>query len=275
MTHTPAIAAMPSIFLSHGSPMTAIESGPYQDALARFGREHRPTAIVVVSGHWEMIGPIRITSAQQNTQLYDFGGFPRALYALQYTPPGSPMLAARIADTLQTAGTAAVLDRVRPLDHGVWVPLRWMYPQADVPVVQISLPTSLSPAELYKIGQLLGPLRKEGVLVVGSGGVVHNLRRLNFQGGKDAPVEPWAAAFDTWIAEKLSARDYDALLNFSTRAPHAGWAVPTPDHFLPIFITLGAAEWADQPYDVKIESIYEGFEYGSLSMQCFALESER
>ena len=149
---------MPVVFVSHGSPMVAIETGPYQEALERFGREHRPGAMVVISAHWESGDTVRIASAAKHRLVYDFGGFPRELYELTYPAAGDPGLARRIDGMLRDADVPSALDAARGLDHGVWVPLRLMYPKADVPVVELSIPTTRSPAELLRIGELLSPL---------------------------------------------------------------------------------------------------------------------
>jgi 4,5-DOPA dioxygenase extradiol len=244
--------------------MVAIETGPYQDALRRFGREHRPEAIVVFSAHWDTGAEIRIGSAARHRLIYDFGGFPRALYELEYGAPGDPGLAGRIGAMLRDAGFAPSLDESRGLDHGVWVPLRLMVPEAVTPTVEVSLPTSLEPEALYRIGGALAPLRREGVLILGSGGIVHNLARLDWS-HRDRPPEPWAEAFDSWVRSRLLAGAADELFRYAD-APHAALAVPTNEHFFPIFAALGAAQDG-----FRVEPISEGFQYGTLSMRSFAL----
>ncbi|MEN6601075.1 MAG: class III extradiol ring-cleavage dioxygenase [Bryobacteraceae bacterium] len=260
-----ATGPLPVAFISHGSPMVAIETGPYQKALERLGRAHRPKAVVVISAHWESHDEIRITSVAKPSLIYDFGGFPGKLYELKYEAPGAPDLARRISGMLRDGGISSTLDAVRGFDHGVWVPLRLMYADAGVPVVELSIPITRSPAELFRIGTLLSPLRAEGVLVLGSGGIVHNLRRLDWQ-HKGAPPQTWALDFDRWVAAKLDAWDVEGLFRYKTAAPSAALAVPTREHFHPIFVVLGAA----RPRG-RIEYIHEGFEYGTLSMRCFAI----
>jgi 4,5-DOPA dioxygenase extradiol len=245
--------------------MVAIETGVYQDALERFGREQRPEAIVVVSAHWESGDTVRIASAAKHRQIYDFGGFPGELYELKYEAAGDPELARRIDGMLRDADVPSALDAARGLDHGVWVPLRLIYPKADVPVVELSIPGSRSPAELFRIGALLSPLRSEGVLIVGSGGIVHNLGRLDWR-HRDGPPQDWALAFDRWFAAKLDAWDIDGLLRYQQTAPSAALAVPTNEHFHPVFVALGAAGEGG-----RIERIHEGFQYGTLSMRSFAV----
>ena len=252
----------PAIFISHGSPMVAIESGPYQDAMAAFGATQLPVAIAVISAHWDSGKKIRVTSASTNSLIYDFGGFPRALYELQYDAPGDPELAKRIAALLSPRAVA--LDPQRGLDHGAWVPLRLMFPNANIPVVEISIPANLPPRELFAIGQSLAPLRQEGVLLMGSGGIVHNLRTVDFAQKNGAP-EQWAVDFDKWFAKAVAERNHEVIFNYEA-APNARAAVPTPEHFVPVFVTLGAAENAK-----TLVNIYEGFEHRTISMRSFAL----
>jgi 4,5-DOPA dioxygenase extradiol len=257
---------VPVAFVSHGSPMVAVETGPYQEALARFGRAQRPRAVVVVSAHWDSGSVARIGSAARHTTMYDFGGFPAELYELKYEPAGDPELAARIRGILEEGGFRAVLDPQRPLDHGAWVPLRLMYPDADIPVVEISLAGMLAPAELVRMGSLLAPLRAEGILILASGGIVHNLRQLAWE-SKDGPAQAWALDFDRWVGERLDAWDIEGLTDYPKTAPFAALAVPTVEHFHPLFVVLGAAGGRGQ-----VEYVYEGFEYGTLSMRSLAIQ---
>jgi 4,5-DOPA dioxygenase extradiol len=259
------MADMPVVFVSHGSPMVAIETGPYQDALARFGRAHRPSAIVVISAHWDSGAAVRITSAARHRLIYDFGGFPQDLYELQYDAPGDPQLAGRIDALLREAGMAPTLDASRGIDHGVWIPLRLMYPDGGIPVVEVSFPGAMQPEQLFQVGKALAPLGSEGVLILASGGIVHNLRRLDWQ-HRNRPNEAWAETFDNWFARRLAEHDYEGLFGYQDRAPHAAWAVPTNEHFHPVFVALGAAGET-----AAAELIYEGFEYGTLSLRSFAL----
>jgi 4,5-DOPA dioxygenase extradiol len=258
--------SVPAVFISHGSPMVAIEEDAYSEALRFFG-EHLmlPRAIVVVSAHWEASTPIRVTASDKPNVIYDFGGFPEELYRLQYPCPGSPELADEIVEMLEAAGLAAAADPRRGLDHGAWIPLRHAFPAAEVPVVQVSLPQPRRIPALLRMGHALAPLRERGVLLLGSGGVVHNLRRVHFE-DKAAPVEPWAREFDAWVAAKVEDRDLEGLTAYRTQAPHPELAVPTTEHFDPIFFTLGAALPGDH-----LIPIFEGFHHGSLSMRSFAL----
>jgi 4,5-DOPA dioxygenase extradiol len=209
---------------------------------------------VIVSAHWQTRGQIRATSWEQAPLLYDFGGFPEELYRITYPAPGDSELASRIP--------GAIPEPKRGLDHGAWVPLRLAWPEARIPVVQVSLPDA-GPEAVFALGRALRPLRDEGVLIVGSGGIVHNLGLVHLQ-EKNSGVDPWAADFDRWIAARLPSQEIEPLFAYRTAAPEADLAVPTPEHFDPIFITLGAA-WPDE----RLDTIYEGFHYGNLSMRSF------
>lgn len=257
-------ALAPLLFVSHGAPTVATENGAYQESLRRFGiEEPRPGAIVVVSAHWQRT-PIAVGGAERPATIHDFGGFPAELYELRYEPPGDPALAAEIRALVAGTDVDCVVDGARGLDHGVWVPLRFTHPDAGIPVVPVALPARSGPAQLMSIGAALAPLRARGVLIVGSGGVVHNLARLRFRG--DGPPEPWAKAFDDWVAGRLRDMDVVALRDYRARAPHADLAVPTTEHLDPLFVVLGAAGAGE-----TARTLHEGFTYGSLSMRSFAL----
>ncbi len=256
---------VPVAFVSHGSPMVALERGPYGEALEKFGQSLRPAGILVISAHWEESLGVRIASAARPKVIHDFGGFPAPLYQMKYDAPGSPALAAAVESKLRQAGVSATLDPNRGWDHGVWVPLRLMFPEAHIPVVELSLPMNSTPEQLFQLGGALSGFRREQILILGSGGLVHNLRLFR-PGLKDGPVENWAAEFEAWVQKAIQQRDFAALFNYARHAPHASKAVPTPEHFAPLFVVLGAA----QPYK-KVDSIFEGFEYANISMHSFAL----
>ncbi len=250
----------PSLFVAHGSPMLALDGEAWGEALKALGREFpQPRAILVCSAHWEAAGPFLLSSAEVPGVMHDFGGFPEALYSLDYPAPGSPALAWEARDLLQKAGLESTLDPARPLDHGAWVPLKYLAPDATVPVVQLSLPRTRTPALLLAAGRALAPLRRQGVLMLGSGGIVHNLRRLDWHG--DSAPQPWATSFQAWIGERLVAGDASSLMDWQ-KAPGAMESVPTSEHLDPLFITLGAA-------DGPPESIYEGWQLGSLSLTSY------
>ena len=254
----------PSVFVSHGSPITALETGPYAQALGIFGKSVSPGTILVISAHWQDPG-IRIASAPRPELIYDFGGFPRELYELKYPASGSPELAAEVGVELRGAGFEVMLDDRRGWDHGVWVPLRLMFPEARIPVVQISLPMQWSAEELFRVGEALSGFRKKGTLILGSGGIVHNLRLLNWA-KKDAPAEGWAQEFQDWVRGAIEGRDLASLFQYERLAPHAARAVPTPEHFAPLFSVLAAAEGY-----TNVATIFEGIEHGNMSMYTFAL----
>ena len=253
-------ATPPTAFLAHGSPMLALEGGAWGEAVTRFGQRLPPLrAILVCSAHWEAAGPFRLSSAEAPGVMHDFGGFPEALYSLDYPASGSPDLAVEAAKLLGDAGLEAILDPQRPLDHGAWVPLRYLKPAADVPVVQLSLPRPRTPELLLAAGRALAPLRDRGVLILGSGGIVHNLRRLDWAGA--AVPQPWATDFDRWIRERLAAGD-EAALKAWAQAPGAAESVPTSEHLDPLFVALGAASAVPSP-------IFEGWQLGNLSLSSF------
>jgi len=253
--------SFPALFVAHGSPMLALDGGGWGAALSALGsRLPRPRAILVCSAHWEATGPFRLSSAAAPGVLHDFGGFPEALYNLDYPAPGSPVLAAQATELLHGAGLEAVLDPERPLDHGTWVPLRYLAPEAEVPVVQLSLPRPRTPELLLAAGRAMAPLREQGVLLIGSGGIVHNLGRLEWSGTSPEP-KPWAAAFDAWVREALLRGDVEALLQWR-KAPGASESVPTSEHLDPLFVALGAA-------GTRPEVCFEAWQLGSLSLTSY------
>lgn len=241
--------------------MSALGGDAHAAALRRFGLAHSDLrAILVVSAHWQTAGPLRVTSWSSAPLIYDFGGFPDELYRIQYPAPGDPELAARIVSLLRAAGWDAAPDAGRGLDHGAWVPMLLAWPEARIPVIQLSLP-EVPPADLLRLGESLRPLREEGVLVAGSGVIVHNLRRLQIW-NKEAPAEPWAAEFDEWVARQVETGNTAELAAYRSRGPNANLAVPTPEHFDPLFVAMGAA----LPEE-RMETIFEGFQYATLSMR--------
>lgn len=257
---------LPSLFLSHGSPMLAVEDSPAGRFLDGLGeRLGQPRAIVVASAHFAARQPAVGADPQPET-VHDFNGFPPLLYQLRYPAPGDPAMAARVAGLLRDAGLPAALLPGHGLDHGVWVPLRRMYPRADIPVVPVAvLPHTDARAHLA-LGRALAPLRDQGVLVVGSGGFVHNLGDLAWH-DRAAAMPGWAGEFSDWMRARLAAGDLDALLDWATRAPHPLRAHPTPEHLLPLFVALGAAG-----PDPHAEALHASVEYGSLALDAFAFE---
>jgi 4,5-DOPA dioxygenase extradiol len=263
------VRRVPSLFLAHGSPMTVLDKA-FAGALYKFtSRQQKLRAIVAVSAHWQVPGTLRVTSNPKPPLIYDFAGFPGWLYEIAYPCPGDRAVAQMVAVLLERAGIGARLDPDRGLDHGVWVPLSLGFPAATVPVVQVSLPLPSTPAMMLAMGRALAPLRSEHVLLVATGGIVHNLARLQLDMDSLIP-EPWAAEFDGWVRDKVAALDTEALAGYPRLAPHAGAAAPTSEHFDPLLFTVGTALPGDVVYD-----IYDGFRYGTLSMRSFALTGRR
>ncbi|WP_341523125.1 class III extradiol ring-cleavage dioxygenase [Pseudomonas sp. G.S.17] len=250
----------PSLFISHGSPMLALEPGDSGPALVRLAAGMpKPRAIVIVSAHWES-QDLLVNGNPQPETWHDFGGFPAALFAVQYPAPGLPELSLQVAALLGAAGLPARIDSKRPFDHGVWVPLSLMYPQADIPVVQVSLPSRQGPALQTKVGRALASLRDEGILVIGSGSITHNLRELDWHAGPES-VEPWAKEFRDWMIDKLASNNEAALHDYRTLAPHAVRSHPSDEHLLPLYFARGAGG--------EFSVAHQGFTMGALGMDIY------
>lgn len=246
-----------SLFVSHGAPTLPLDPHPARDFLRALGaRLPRPRAILALSPHWNTPALALKAPARFETW-HDFGGFPEALYRLRYEPPGAPAVQERALALLREGGLTAEAAADRRLDHGVWVPLSQMFPEADVPLVQISA-TAASPRAYYELGRCLRPLAQEGVLLFGTGGAVHNLRELDWQQG-EAP--PWSREFDDWLAQRLADNDWDRLCDYRRLAPGAARAHPDEDHLLPLFFAGGAG--------TRAEPLHRSFSYGSLSMAAY------
>ena len=258
---------MPAVFVSHGAPTLAIESHePTHAFLLSLGKAlpEKPRAIVCVSAHWEARQPT-LSAAPKPATIHDFYGFPEALYRIRYPAPGDPALSARVRSLLTGAGIGAALDEHRGLDHGAWVPLSLAYPAADVPVLQLSVQSSLGAAHHVALGRALAPLRDEGILILGSGGATHDLRRASLGGRTVPPVPPDVRAFEEWLVAGIETGATRDLVAWEERAPYARENHPTPDHFLPLFVPLGAA-----PEGTKGRVLHRTFAYGALSMAAFA-----
>ena len=248
-----------SLFLSHGAPTLPLTGLPAREFLGQLGGKlERPEAIVVVSPHW-LTKERAVKSPPRFSTWHDFSGFPDELYALKYDAPGDALLRSRVTDLLGEAGLAAPVSDDLKLDHGVWVPLLLMYPKADVPVVQVSA-TWDTPRDYHALGRALAPLAAEGVLLIGSGGFVHNLREVLMHDEAGA-IPDWAQEFAGWTDAQLKAGDWEALFDYRRRAPDAARAHPTEDHFLPLFFAGGAGGAATV--------LHDSFAHGSLSMACY------
>lgn len=263
--------ALPTLFVSHGSPMLAVESSSTADALLRWGTDLQAQAdalraMVVMSPHWMTPG-VRVMTHPAPPTWHDFGGFPPALYQLQYPAPGHPRLAADVMHELAQAGVASQADAQQPRDHGAWVPLMRMFPQARLPALQVSLPVRAGPAEVYAMGRALRGLRDQGVLVIGSGSMTHNLAE--FFGGATAPA-PYVTEFCRWVQAAVMREDLPALLDYRVQAPHAQRAHPTEEHFLPLFFALGAAGWGNGGSGA-IDYLSREVQHGMLAMDALAI----
>jgi 4,5-DOPA dioxygenase extradiol len=258
------MSRMPALFVSHGAPTLVLEDVPARDFLRAIGAElQRPRAILAVSAHWLTDTPA-VSAAPRPETIHDFFGFPERLYELRYTAPGGDAAAERARALLAGAGFTAGLDRARGLDHGAWVPLMLMYPDADVPVFQVALQPRLGAAHHLRLGEVLAPLRDEGVLILGSGGATHNLRE--FRGhAADDPLEDYAAEFAQWLAEAMERGDRDALANYRRLAPHAARNHPSEEHLLPLHVVAGAADGPGR-------RIHASSTYGILAMDAYRFD---
>lgn len=257
------MAIHPALYIGHGAP-PLLDDPVWSGQLAAWSaRLPRPTAILVVSAHWES-APLSLSAAPAGTPLvYDFGGFDQKYYRMTYDSPDASALAARVA-AMMPAAEPFHQHATRGLDHGAWVPLRIMYPDADIPVLQLSLPTH-DPVRLLALGARLRPLREEGVLILGSGFLTHGLPFLT-EFRIDAAVPGWSREFDLWAAEALARGDVDEMAAYADRAPGLPYAHPTVEHLSPLFVTLGAATVADTPADQQIEGYWMGLSKRSLQV---------
>jgi 4,5-DOPA dioxygenase extradiol len=261
-----AFDRQPICFTAHGNPMNALGRTAFARFLIRWGADlPRPRALLVVSAHWEQ-ARLQVTAAERPETIHGFYGFPQELYGLSYPAPGDPALAKRVQARLRGAGMEASLDPTRGLDHGAWAPLRGLVPAADLPVVQLSLLAGVPFPRHLEVGRALAPLRDEGVLILGSGNLVHNLATADL-GQADLPPVAWAVAFDDWVRHGLDTWDLAALAEFAERAPYGGQAHPTAEHYLPLLVACGAAD--PRP---RVSYPYEGFEHGSLSLRCVRMD---
>ena len=262
-------ARLPALFLSHGSPTLLIDDCPARDFLAGLSqRLARPSAILMLSAHHDAAygGQMSVTSGAAPPTIHDFRGFPEALYRAIYTAPGAPELAARVAQMVSAAGLPVAADQTRGFDHGAWVPLAIAWPDADIPLVQLSVDSRRPASFHHTLGRILASLRDEGVLVIGSGSMTHNLRHFAMHRPTiDAAPPPWVSGFADWVAERAAAGDEAALTDLMARAPHARDNHPTPDHIVPFFAAMGAG---GSP--MRAERWHASTTYGVLAMDAYA-----
>lgn len=258
-----AATAPASVFVSHGAPTVALSPSPVRAFLEGLGRSlGRPDAVLCVSAHWETPVPTVSTALAPET-IHDFYGFPDPLYALRYPAPGAPALAERVGSLLAAVGLDGAAQQ-RGLDHGAWIPLMLMYPEADVPVAQLSIQPGAGPGTHLELGRALAPLRTEGVLVLASGGAVHNFAF--FRRGSDE-VPDWARRFDDWLARTVAAGAADDLVSYRTLHPDGAMAHPRDEHLLPLLVAMGAGGAG-----VRGRVLHQGFMDGALSMAAFGFD---
>ena len=256
---------MPSLFIAHGAPSLALEENVYTEFVQKLGQDlPKPKAVVLFSAHWESTTQLVSSVTGSYETIYDFGGFQPELYQIKYPAHGHAETSAEITRLFAEAGIPVQTDEARGLDHGAWVVLRLLYPEADVPVIALSVNRYLTGEQQYRIGQALASLREQDVLVIGSGGTVHNLRRLNWEStGADA----WAMEFDNWLQDMLERWDTDALFAYDKLAPSVDAAVPTPEHFVPLLLAMGAGDATKQA-----SLLFRAYQYGNLSLSCWRFD---
>lgn len=248
------------LFLAHGSPMMAIEDSVYTKFLNSLGHSIKPKAIVVFTSHWTTQTLTISASDSIYDTMYDFYGFPEELYKIKYPAKGSSTIASRIQNKFMASGIEAKTDLKRGLDHGAWTLLMHLYPEANIPVVQVSINYNLSIENQIKIGSVLKELCDEDILILGSGNTVHNLRLVDFNSNS---IDSWAKEFDDWLIDKIENKDFNALNNYRKYAPNVNLAVPTADHLVPLFIALGSS------LELAPKVIFRNYQLGNLSYLCY------
>jgi 4,5-DOPA dioxygenase extradiol len=248
------------LFLAHGSPMMAIEENDYTKFLNNLGNNITPKAVVIFTSHWNNnLLTISASDSIYHT-IYDFYGFPEELYEIKYPAKGSSIIASKVKEKLTKEGIHVVENMTRGLDHGSWTLLKHLYPKADIPIVQVSINSNTTIKDQIRIGNALKTLADEDILLIGSGNTVHNLRLVNFE---SETTDAWAKEFDDWLISKIEENDLDSLYNYKNIAPHANLAVPTADHFVPLFIALGSSP------KLNPKIIFRDYQLGNLSYLCF------
>jgi 4,5-DOPA dioxygenase extradiol len=260
-------SSQPALFVPHGAPTFALRPGAAGAALARYAASlPRPRAIIAISAHWAAARPT-VSHASRLETIHDFSGFPRELYDIRYPATGCPEAAREVAAALEQAGLQVDRDARRGLDHGAWVPLRIMFPEADVPLVPLSIEPHLGPDHALRVGRALAPLRERGLLVVASGNVTHNLGDY-FHASRSGRTPGYVREFADWIWERLAARDFAGIVDYRRSAPHAIEAHPTEEHLLPLYVALGAGG-----EDCEAERIHAGIDDYVLAMDAYAFRS--
>lgn len=257
---------LPTIFISHGAPTMPLEKIPAREFLSGLGAKYDDvSAVLCISAHWATIRPT-VNAVEKPETIHDFSGFPRELYSIRYPAHGAPILASHIADIIKDAGNECDIDRKRGLDHGAWVPAMLMYPNANVPIIQLSIQQGLDPASHLALGQAISAFRDENVLILGSGGAVHPLGYAPL--GEGAKTDQWAIDFDKWLTDTVIKGDGDALVRYRSLAPYAEQAHPYPDHFMPLLTTLGAAGDG-----AKGKVIHHSWYWGDLGMGAYEFKN--
>ncbi|MCY9663359.1 class III extradiol ring-cleavage dioxygenase [Paenibacillus chondroitinus] len=252
---------MPSYFFAHGAPSIVLEDNAYTQLLKHFKENTpKPKAIVLFSAHWEETVQ-SVSAAETYETIYDFGGFQDELYQMTYPAKSDRSLVEQIQKLFEQQGIQNVRNEQRGLDHGAWAVLKLLYPDADIPVVALSVNRNLPNEQQYQIGKALAALREQDVLIIGSGGTVHNLRKLNWRSGG---IDEWAEQFDSWLQNKLEAWDTEALFQYRELAPFAQEAVPTSEHFIPLLLAMGTG---DSNRQAKL--LHRSYQYGNLSLSCW------
>lgn len=261
------MSSFPSVFISHGAPDLPLHPCPALDFLQQLGTQlGKPKAILVISPHWLSYVPT-VSTAPEAVTIHDFWGFPAEIYDLDYPAPGAPELAEQVTKHLANAGFEFDLHPSRGLDHGAWEPLLMMYPDADIPVTQLSVQHQSGPVHHFKLGQALAPLRQQGVLILASGGATHNL--IAFNDRFNAPPPDWVKEFDQWLAAAIGRNDVDALLDYRRQAPYATKNHPNEEHLLPLFVALGAGGTS-----MRGTQLHSSFTYGAFSMASYAFAEQ-
>lgn len=255
---------MPSLFIAHGAPTLVLEDNSYTRFLKEYARNlPKPKAIILFTAHWESPVPL-ISGVQQYDMIYDFYGFSEEMYSMVYPAKGDFNLATKIQEAFSNQGINSQIDVSRGIDHGAWVVLQLLYPQADIPVAVLSVNPTLSPGEQYNLGKALSKLREEDILIIGSGGTVHNLRSVNW---RSTSVDNWAMEFEDWLKDHVEKWNLPSLFDYEQKAPFATQAVPRNEHFIPLLLAMGAADSS-----CHASLLYREFQYGNLSLTCWKFD---